>query len=30
IKFTFDFFLDMNHDGAIQWNDFEDMMTRYK
>nr|BAB97380.1 sarcoplasmic calcium-binding protein [Branchiostoma belcheri] len=30
IKFTFDFFLDMNHDGSIQWNDFEDMMTRYK
>nr|pir calcium-binding protein SCP VI, sarcoplasmic - common lancelet [Branchiostoma lanceolatum]AAB22678.1 sarcoplasmic calcium-binding protein isoform VI, ASCP VI [Branchiostoma lanceolatum=amphioxus, Peptide Partial, 28 aa] [Branchiostoma lanceolatum] len=28
--FTFDFFLDMNHDGSIQWNDFEDMMTRYK
>ncbi|XP_078621019.1 sarcoplasmic calcium-binding proteins I, III, and IV-like isoform X22 [Branchiostoma floridae x Branchiostoma japonicum] len=30
IKFTFDFFLDYNKDGAIQWDDFQEMIKRYK
>jgi len=30
IKFTFDFFLDYNKDGSIQWEDFEEMIKRYK